>query len=171
MKLIVGLGNPGEKYKENRHNVGYMVVNEIKDKGLRIKNAIIVKTNTFMNDSGTSVKEILGKNNISIKNLYVIHDDLDLPLGTWKMQFAKGPKDNGGINSIEQVLGTNNFWRVRVGVDNRGEPTFAKATAGKDYVLEDFTLDERVVLDKVINDICKKLTSNLWGDSIRAYDT
>lgn len=156
MKLVIGLGNPGEKYKNNRHNVGFMIVDEIKTKGLRIKSAIVVKTNTFMNDSGTSVKEILSKNNVGTENLYIIHDDLDLPLGIWKLQFAKGPKDNGGINSIEQVLATESFWRIRVGIDNRNPE---KKISGERYVLEDFTLGEKVVLDKVINDICKKLAT------------
>jgi peptidyl-tRNA hydrolase, PTH1 family len=154
MKLIVGLGNPGEKYASNRHNVGHMVVDKIKNNNIRIKNATTIKTNTFMNDSGTSVKELLSKNNVSPENLYIIHDDLDLPLGSWKMQLAKGPKDNGGINSIEQVLGTENFWRIRVGIDNRNPE---KRTSGEEYVLEDFTEDEKDILDKVINDICKKL--------------
>jgi PTH1 family peptidyl-tRNA hydrolase len=157
MKLIVGLGNPGEKYAGNRHNVGYMVVDKIKNNNVRIKNAITVKTNTFMNDSGTSVKELLSKNNVSNENLYIIHDDLDLPLGSWKMQLSKGPKDNGGINSIEQVLGTENFWRIRVGIDSRNPE---KRTSGEEYVLEDFTTQEKVILDKVINDICKKLATS-----------
>lgn len=153
MKLFVGLGNPGEKYRNNRHNVGYVVIDRIKEKNLKIKNAIVVKTNTFMNDSGTSVRELLSKNKINMENLYIIHDDLDLPLGSWKMQLAKGPKDNGGINSIEQVLGTDNFWRIRVGVDNRNPE---KRTSGEKYVLEDFTQEERIILDKVINEICSK---------------
>jgi PTH1 family peptidyl-tRNA hydrolase len=156
MKLFVGLGNPGEKYKENRHNVGYMVVDLVKKKSLKIKDVAVVKTNTFMNDSGTSVRELLSKNNVSVENLYIIHDDLDLPLGRWKMQFAKGPRDNRGINSIVQVLGTEDFWRIRVGVDNRNPE---KRTSGEKYVLEDFTVEEKIVLDKVINDICKKLAT------------
>lgn len=156
MKLIIGLGNPGEKYKGNRHNVGYMVVDKVKEKNLRIGDVIVVKSSSFMNDSGTLVKELLSKNNVSYENLYIIHDDLDLPLGSWKIQFAKGPKDNGGINSIEQVLDTKDFWRIRVGVDNRNPE---KRISGEKYVLEDFTLDERVILDKVINDICKKLVT------------
>lgn len=156
MKLFVGLGNPGEKYRNNRHNVGYVVIDRIKEKNLKIKNAIVVKTNTFMNDSGTSVRELLSKNKVNSENLYIIHDDLDLPLGSWKMQFAKGPKDNGGINSIEQVLGTNDFWRIRVGVDNRNPE---KRTSGEKYVLEDFTLEEKIILDKVTGDICKKLVT------------
>ena len=160
MKLIVGLGNPGEKYKNNRHNVGYMVIDKVKSEKLKVKSIVFVKSNTFMNDSGTSVKEILNKNNTKPENLYIIHDDLDLPLGSWKMQFAKGPKDNGGINSIEQVLGTENFWRIRVGVDNRKrEPHFTKVTRGETYVLEDFSQEERVILDKAVDDICSKLAT------------
>ncbi len=154
MKLIIGLGNPGEKYKNNRHNVGYMVVDRIKERGLRIKDAVIVKTNTFMNDSGTSVGEIISKNKVDLGNLYIIHDDLDLPLGTWKIQYAKGPKDNGGINSIEQILSTENFWRIRVGIDNRNPE---KRISGEEYVLQDFTTEEKIILDGVLNEICSKL--------------
>lgn len=158
MKLIVGLGNPGEKYKNNRHNVGYLVIDKlsqmVKGQGLMVK-----KTNAFMNDSGSTVKKFLDHYSLDISHLYVVHDDLDLPLGTWKIQHAKGPKDHGGINSIEQVLGTNAFWRIRVGVDNRKhEPHFTKVTRGEEYVLEDFTENEKIILDKVINEICKKLT-------------
>ena len=163
MKLIIGLGNPGDKYKNNRHNVGYMVVDKLKNlRTKKPKNVIITKTNTFMNDSGTSVKEILSKNGVGTENLYVIHDDLDLPLGTWKMQFAKGPKDNGGINSIEQVLGTKDFWRIRVGVDNRKhEPHFTEVTRGEEYVLEDFTKEELKKLEIVVEEIIKNLTQRL----------
>ena len=169
MKLIVGLGNPGEKYKNARHNVGHMVIDKVKSENLKLKSMIIAKTNIFMNNSGSFVKKMFTDHcSLSTDHLYIIHDDLDLPLGTWKMQFAKGPKDNGGINSIEQVLGTNNFWRIRVGIDNRNSEA---RTPGEEYTLEDFTKDEKVILDKVINDVCRKLTRGLWGDSIRAYDT
>ena len=156
MKLIIGLGNPGDKYKNNRHNVGYMVVDKLKTKNLKLKSVIVIKTNTFMNDSGSFVKKLTSDYCLVPSDLYVVHDDLDLPLGTWKIQFAKGPKDNGGINSIEQVLGTNNFWRIRVGIDNRNSEA---RTPGEEYTLEDFTKDEKVILDKVINDVCKKLAT------------
>lgn len=156
MMLFVGLGNPGEKYKNNRHNVGHMVIDEIKNRGLKVRDAIFAKTNTFMNDSGTSVNEILRKNNVKSENLYIIHDDLDLPLGTWKIQLAKGPKDNGGINSIEQVLGTDNFYRIRVGIDNRNPEA---RVPGEEYVLEDFTDEERITLNKAVDEICKKLAT------------
>jgi PTH1 family peptidyl-tRNA hydrolase len=70
------------------------------------------------------------------------------------MQFAKGPKDNGGINSIVQILGTEDFWRIRVGVDNRNPEA---RVSGEEYVLEDFSEDERKILDKVTGEICRKL--------------
>ncbi len=156
MKLIVGLGNPGEKYKNNRHNVGYMVIDKLKNlKTKELKNLKIFKSQNFMNDSGSFVKDLISKYpSILVSDVYIVHDDLDLPLGTWKMQFAKGPKDNGGINDMEQKLGTEDFWRVRVGGDNRNPEN---RTSGEEYVLEDFTLNERVILDKVIGEICKKL--------------
>lgn len=157
MKIIIGLGNPGEKYRNSRHNVGYMVIDEIKNRKLKTKNTVFTKTNTFMNDSGGFVKHLISQYpNIPISDVYIIHDDLDLPLGTWKIQYAKGPKDNGGINSIEQVLGTDNFWRIRIGIDNR-KPE--ERIPGEEYVLEDFTKEERKTIDRVIDEICKKLAT------------
>lgn len=153
MKLFVGLGNPGEKYLETRHNVGYLVIDElsriVKGQGLVVK-----KTNTFMNDSGVAVKKLINHYSLAISHLYIVHDDLDLPLGTWKIQYAKGPEDNGGINSIEQVLGTKDFWRIRVGIDNRNPE---ERTPGEEYVLQNFTDEEKQILDKVTLEICKKL--------------
>ena len=155
MKLFVGLGNPGEKYINTRHNVGYMVVDKLRTKNLKLIN--LFKTNTFMNDSGSFVKNLLVSSHLDSSDLCVIHDDLDLPLGAWKIQFAKGPKDNGGINSIEQVLGTEDFWRIRVGIDARTTNRELR-TKGEEYVLEDFTQEERIILDKVINEIVKNRT-------------
>jgi len=150
MKLIIGLGNPGEKYKNNRHNTGFLVVDKLKTNKFEI-----FKSKNFMNDSGSFVKKLLFQYpSIPVSSLYVIHDDLDLPLGTWKLQFGKGPKDNGGINDIEQKLGTEDFWRVRAGIDNRNPK---KKIPGEEYVLQDFTDKERKVLDRVISEICKKL--------------
>lgn len=149
MKLIIGLGNPGEKYKNNRHNVGHMVIDVLKKlRTKEPKNLILVKTNTYMNDSGSFVKKLANDHCLVSSGLYVVHDDLDLPLGIWKIQYAKGPKVHGGINDIEQVLGTKDFWRVRVGVDNRKPEV---KVSGEEYVLQDFTKEERKVLDKVLN--------------------
>ena len=158
MKLFVGLGNPGKKYVNSRHNTGFLVMDKLKTKKLKLKSSVIVKTNTFMNDSGSFVRDLLASNHLDSSHLYIVHDDLDLPLGSWKMQYAKGPKDNGGINSIEQVLGTKDFWRIRVGVDARNTNKELR-TKGEDYVLQDFTDEERIILDKAISEICSKLAT------------
>jgi len=155
VKLIIGLGNPGEKYRDNRHNVGYMVIDKLSQmvngRGLMAK-----KTNTFMNSSGDAVKKLIDYYSLDITSLYVIHDDLDLPLGTWKIQLGKGPKDHGGINDIEQKLGTKDFTRIRVGVDNRKSND---GISGEEYVLKDFTREEKEIINKVIDEVCKKLAT------------
>ena len=169
-KLIIGLGNPGEKYINNRHNVGFMVLDKLNNKrwqksksGLLLYSWLqssteLVKPQTFMNDSGVAVKYAVGKHKIRTANLYVVHDDLDLPLGTWKMQFAKGPKDHGGINDIEQKLGSKDFTRIRIGVDNRKSES---RVLGEEYVLQDFTTEEMKKLGVATDEICKKLVTIL----------
>lgn len=156
MKLIIGLGNPGNKYKNNRHNVGHRVIDEGKSQKLKVKSDVWVKTNTFMNDSGSFVRKMLNAYSLVPSALFVIHDDLDIRLGEFKIQKAVGPKLHNGLESIEKELGTNDFWRVRVGVDNR---TQENRTPGEEYVLMDFTDEERKILDQTINQICKKLAT------------
>lgn len=174
MKLIVGLGNPGKKYENNRHNVGYMVVDAmtrmdngqwIMDKKLEAKilkstNFISAKPVTFMNRSGAAVKKLIVNFQLSIDSAYIIHDDLDIPLGQFKIQFGRGPKVHKGINSIEEALGTNEFWRVRVGVDNRNPD---KRIPGEEYVLQDFTPKEIKVLEGVFEEIEKELKILTYG--------
>src|SRR6187431_1384554 len=103
MKLIVGLGNPGKDYEKTRHNVGFMVVDELlnNSKTKKLKDLKILKSTNFMNDSGLFVKKILDSNNLDTGNIYVVHDDLDIKLGEYKIQFGRGPKDHNGILSIE----------------------------------------------------------------------
>ncbi len=170
MKLIVGLGNPGEKYQGNRHNVGFMFVDYLEkkieggrrkiDKYLDVEIAkitfkneaiILAKPQTFMNESGHAVKKIINKLQLIMSNdLYVVHDDLDIRLGEYKIQKGKGPKLHNGIESIEQTLQTKDFWRVRIGVDNR-DPE--KRIHGEAYVLQDFTEEEREKIKHVFRSI------------------
>lgn len=161
-RLIVGLGNPGKEYVNTRHNTGYMVVDAIlEDKTLkdskqetasfRVK---ILKSPKFMNDSGSFVKKMVNQYKIDLSNLYILHDDLDIPFGKFKIQFGHGPKDHNGILDIEEKLGTKDFWRVRVGIDNRPQDF---KPMGEVYTLEDFTTEEREILDKVIKEICHKI--------------
>lgn len=154
MRLIVGLGNPGEKYKNNRHNVGHMVIDALKETKKELKNTVVAKSNTFMNSSGSFISQMMQKYNISVDDLWVIHDDLDIKLGEYKIQKGKGPKIHNGLNNIYEKIGTIDFWHVRVGVDNRSPEN---RTKGEDYVLEDFGDVELEKLGRVTKEICKKL--------------
>jgi PTH1 family peptidyl-tRNA hydrolase len=156
MKLIVGLGNPGEDYKFNRHNVGHMTVEILLKRSLP-QDFIVKKSQVFMNDSGVFVKKLVEQYRVNSSDLWVIHDDLDIPLGSFKIQKGKGPKLHNGINSIEKELGTDDFWRVRIGVENRSPEV---KIPGEEYVLQDFTPEERGILDRVINEVCKKLLTS-----------
>lgn len=156
MKLIIGLGNPGKKYSNNRHNVGYMVVDKLKAKSLKLKDMFVVKTSSFMNDSGVAVKALVTYYKLPGTDLYIVHDDLDIPLGSYKIQFGKGPKVHRGLQSIEVALGTTDFWRVRVGIENRIKNNELRIK-GEQYVLEDFTKEEKVILDKVLGKVCQEI--------------
>ena len=162
MKLIIGLGNPGDNYKNNRHNVGHMVIDALASKIPNSKTQIpnkskilIFKSQKFMNESGEFVKRLVEQYHMDSPNLWVIHDDLDIPLGSYKIQRGKGPKLHNGILSIERELGSDNFWRVRIGVDNR----IGDKTPGEEYVLQDFTEEEREELKEVINKVAQDILS------------
>ncbi len=158
MKLVVGIGNPEAKYRNNRHNVGHMVVDELQP-ATRIKGLVIKKSESFMNESGSFVKKMLSKySSVKVSDLYVIHDDLDIPLGAFKIQFGKGPKEHKGLVSIYEALGTRDFWHVRVGIENR-QQALGTRIKGEQYVLEDFSSEERNVLGGVVKQICNQLVS------------
>lgn len=153
MKLIVGLGNPGEKYKNNRHNVGFWVVDSLNK--LKLAGAVFLKPQTFMNRSGIEVKKLVKKYPLDKNELYVIHDDLDIELGKYKISLAKGPKVHNGLQSIYQQLGTKNFWHVRIGIDNREATGYTGS--GEDYVLQNFRPEEREVVKGIIETVVKEL--------------
>ncbi len=157
MKVIVGLGNVGEKYVRTRHNVGFMAVDVLSAKLGEKNNFIFLKPATMMNSSGLAVRKLIENYKLKTENLYVIHDDLDLILGEYKIQWARGPKVHKGVNSIEDALGTLDFWRVRIGVDNRDPED---RVSGEKYVLEDFSPDERKEVNLVFDEICKKLATS-----------
>ena len=152
MKLIVGLGNPGESYKNTRHNAGYMFIDEIFRK--KISNLKILKSDEFMNDSGKFVVKKIKELKLTPDDLYIVHDDLDIPFGKYKIQFGRGPKDHNGILDIEDKLGSKDFWRVRIGVDNR---PLDNRPLGEVYTLENFTVDELNALESILKEVCKKL--------------
>jgi len=166
MKLIVGLGNPGDKYKGNRHNIGFMFIDYLVNvlTGSRVyqfsksgnadytwttlkKEPIeFYKPQTFMNNSGKSVKYAFKKHaELKIENLYVVHDDLDIPLGKFKIQQGTGPKLHNGIESIENHLQAKDFWRIRIGIDNRMN---TGRIDGESYTLLDFQDSERKIIEQ-----------------------
>lgn len=169
MILLVGLGNPGEKFKNTRHNIGFLVIDalarnlqisEFKQRKKHLaqiakkEDLLLLKPLTLMNSSGKSVKNIVDQYKVNMPNLWVIHDDLDIDLGSYKIQKAKGPKEHKGINSIENSLGKDDFWRVRVGVENRVSDN---RTSGEEYVLKKFSDEEMKIVSTVIDKIVKAL--------------
>lgn len=160
MKIVIGLGNPGTDYSGTRHNVGHMMVEELQK--MKIPNAILKETDVFMNQSGEFVSGQLKKYKIDPEDLYIIHDDLDIVLGEFKIQFGRGPKDHNGLRSVDEALGTDQYWHVRIGVDNR--PLDARPM-GEEYVLQNFTDEEKLKILGVIKSVCKKLETLLKSTS------
>lgn len=171
MKCIVGLGNPGEKYSKNRHNIGFMVVDALATRMVdgqwsmakkfsaeifQTKEMLLIKPQTFMNDSGVAVSKICQFYKIDLTDLYIVHDDLDIQLGNYKIQHGKGPQVHNGLLSIEEKLGSDRFWNVRVGVENR-EVRGNKGVPGVVYSLQDFTAEERQIVTGVIGKIVSEL--------------
>lgn len=162
MKLVVGLGNPTEEYNNTRHNVGFMFLDKYysqfklskkfkaMDKTISIDNekVILVKPETFMNNSGESI--ILYKNYYKLNDddILVIHDDMDISLGDYKISYGKGDAGHNGIKSIINHLGSKNFYRVRIGISKYDNDM-------KDYVLSKFSSSD---IEK-IEDVFTKLDS------------
>jgi len=160
MKAIVGLGNPGREYQETRHNVGFMVVDEIARRhDLTWRNEgqvavakkfgspefLLAKPKTFMNLSGFAVAEFVNYRQIATDGLLVVVDDVDLPLGRMRARARGSAGTHNGLKSVVEQLGTTGFPRLRIGV-GRGDRRRDLA----DYVLAKFEPAERAVLNDVI---------------------
>jgi PTH1 family peptidyl-tRNA hydrolase len=164
--LVVGLGNPGPGYAGNRHNVGNMVLAELADRvsapfnshrtnslvaegrsGLEGPRLILAKPGSFMNLSGGPVAALLNFYKLDASRLIVVHDELDVPFDTLRLKFGGGHGGNNGIRDIIAALGTGDFTRVRVGI---GRPPGRQPAA--DFVLRDFSADERKILPNLLGD-------------------
>lgn len=165
MKLIVGLGNPGEQYKFTRHNAGFLAVDYILNNGDGFitakpshdfkseiftwvdgnKKTIFMKPQTYMNDSGQALKVIVNfyKMDLAI-DLLVIHDDVDLPFGTFRTTDSSSAAGHNGVKSIIENIGTRDFHRIRIGVETRRSRGDLPTDA---YVLQKFTDEELASLD------------------------
>lgn len=174
MKAIIGLGNIGEIYAKNRHNVGFQfikfgvgslkierkksykfsIIYECKLKGRQI---LIVKPTALMNLSGLSAKEVMHLYSLNLKDLLIVHDDLDIELGKYKLQKRKGPAGHNGVIDIENKLKNKDFLRLRIGIENRKD----MLVPGEEYVLSDF-LEKEIV---IINDVFKKA----WQEVLEVF--
>jgi len=174
MKLIVGLGNPGSEYEKTRHNLGFMAVDLLHSDnfspwklshGAYVASGVhqdikclLVKPQSFMNASGKSVQELAAWYKVAPKDIIVIHDELDLPLGEVRSKVGGGSAGHNGIKDIVEKLGSPDFARVRIGMrTERAESVPAEA-----YVLEEFTAEEmklvRNSLDVALNSLQKLLS-------------
>ncbi|HEX9664615.1 MAG TPA: aminoacyl-tRNA hydrolase [Patescibacteria group bacterium] len=175
MKLIVGLGNPGKKYEGTRHNVGFVVIDQLADQNFKLnkksnslilktkidsKDVILAKPQTFMNSSGQAVAALAGYYKVKPENIIVIHDEIDLPLGTIRISQDSSAAGHNGVQSIINSLGTRNFIRIRIGIDPDSK-TIATAEPRdlklNNFVLNKFTAKEEKIVKKVIDQAVKAL--------------
>jgi PTH1 family peptidyl-tRNA hydrolase len=144
--LLVGLGNPGSKYDQTRHNIGFMVIDHLKDK--LPSNFKLLKPMSYMNLSGQDVVKEANFYKIKPQNIWVIHDDVDIDFQLCRVRFGGSSGGHNGINSIIELLGSDQFWRIRVGI---GRPNENMATP--DFVLSKFSLEEMQKLPKIIDQV------------------
>ena len=165
LRVIVGLGNPGPKYTETRHNAGFWFIDEVARKytatfrpekkfhgevakiSLQGKDIWLLKPDTFMNRSGLAVQSLLSFYRITAEQLLVAHDEIDLPPGTAKLKTGGGHGGHNGLRDIINQLGTKDFHRLRIGV---GHPGSKEQVV--DYVLHNASRDDRILIDRDIDD-------------------
>jgi len=169
MQLIVGLGNPGGKYQYTRHNIGYMAIDNIvsAQQDYKIKKkfnsiiyetiidknrTILIKPETYMNNSGDAVSQIANFYKIDSKNILVLHDELDIPFGKIRIKSGGGNAGHNGLKSISKKI-DNNYTRVRLGI---GHPGNKEGVNG--HVMGNFTGSEKEKLNQILN----YLTNNIY---------
>lgn len=171
MKLIVGLGNPGKKYQNTRHNLGQKIIEEFVKNYYKVSlqekktlssqlyetkqgndKIIFAIPTEYMNNSGLAVQKITQFYKISPSDIYVVHDDLDLSVGEYRFQFDRGSAGHNGIKSIIENINTQQFYRFRIGISKP-----QNNTPVEDYVLQPFSSEEKVIINnllpKVFNEI------------------
>jgi len=177
MILIVGLGNPGKKYQKTRHNIGFLVVESLKLKVKSFSNwkkikrfqaeiskgkinnqeILLAEPQTFMNLSGKAVKLLTKTYNLKPETLFIIHDDIDLPLGKIRIVKNRGAAGHKGVESIIKELGTKNFIRFRIGI----QPKFGKPKNPEKFVLQKFSEGEAGTVKEVIKKTAEAIEFSL----------
>lgn len=165
MIFVIGLGNPGKAYEHTRHNAGFLAVDAFaKEQGYPVfkssakhqallsegTEVVLAKPQTFMNKSGASAKSLLKQNG----ELVVIHDDIDIPLGTVKVSKGRGSAGHKGVESVMEQLGSKDFTRIRIGI----QPLAGKPENVEDFVLQKFSPTELPVVQNSIQEAVNTLT-------------
>jgi len=161
MKLVVGIGNPGKEYEHTRHNIGFDTIDMLASK-LNITNCkekfngvyfetiingekvLLLKPQSYVNLSGTVVRKFLDYFKINVEDILVVVDDLDQKIGNYKLKSNSSSGGHNGLKNIEQNLGTKDYKRLKIGIDNGNKDNVV------DYVLGRFGKEERTIIDKVI---------------------
>jgi len=184
MKIIVGLGNPGPEYKNTRHNIGYMVLEELASRypverqegkfdsliaHIRVKGekVLLVKPLTYMNLSGQAVQPLVHWHKLELQDLMVVYDDMDLPLGAMRLRASGGSGGHKGIKSIMERLATPDFARTRLGI---GRP---EERAAVDWVLGRFSAGEKEQLEQVVKqaaDALEKWINKGLSEAMNTYN-
>jgi len=181
MLLFVGLGNPNPNNSNNRHNIGFFVIDAInqkfklskqkpKFKGLLTTGKIdeqkvfAIKPLTFMNSSGICIKELIEYFKINVKDIFVFHDDMDINIGKVKAKFGRSSAGHNGIESIDKSIGKN-YFRIRIGI---GRPQ--KNSTDAEYVLDNFSADEKGNVEEVTNNIINSM-SILMGKDLDLFSS
>ena len=180
MLIIIGLGNPGEKYTGTRHNVGFEFLDKLKtewnfpdfqlekkfnaeiSKGkVEKQDVLLIKPQTFMNLSGQAVLNILHFYKILPENILILHDDLDLPLGTFRLAEDSRSAGHNGVQNIIDQLDTQKFRRLRIGIDVKSDPSTdlsAEALAkAESFVLQKFSAEEKEKIEKLFPEVLEKI--------------
>ncbi len=180
MTLIIGLGNPGKKFDKTRHNLGFTIIDEfakendflefkfskkfnaeISKKFWDSDEVILAKPQTYMNESGRTVKKIMSNVKCQMSNVWVVHDDLDLEIGKIKIVKNRGPAGHNGIKSIIENLGTKDFVRFRIGIRPIVSSYEHYKLIEKKFVLKKFTRDEKKILKQTLQKIVKAIETSL----------
>ena len=187
IKLIVGLGNPGKDYQEHRHNAGFWFVEslaslngskftsqskffgEASSISLNTNKIFLLKPQTFMNSSGGSVKSFLNYYDVSPEETLVVHDELDLPVGTVRIKLGGGHGGHNGLRDIIKALGSNHFYRLRIGIDHPGSKHDVV-----DYVLKAPSKSELKSMEESLSsaiEITDLLVTGNFEDAMKALHT